>query len=209
MKRACPMLVHWCHGAPGAVALFCLASKIFDDDSYFKIAVRACETIWEYGLLKKGAGLCHGTSGNGYCLLTLYQHFPEGSADATKWLTRAYAFGDFILTQYYPGKFGDRPYSLFEGWGGALCYLQDLIHCPRAASFPFYELQDFELGQIRLGMSTGALEKQVAPPGWALAGRFDDSDSEASAQQDAEMGSEQNAEADGGKNSWEGASYEP
>lgn len=28
---------------------------------------------WDRGLLKKGSGLCHGTAGNGYCLLRLYK----------------------------------------------------------------------------------------------------------------------------------------
>lgn len=28
--------------------------------------------IWQYGLLKKGYGLCHGTAGNAYSFLALY-----------------------------------------------------------------------------------------------------------------------------------------
>ena len=31
------------------------------------------EVIWERGLLLKGLGLCHGTAGNAYSLLSLYQ----------------------------------------------------------------------------------------------------------------------------------------
>ena len=31
------------------------------------------EVIWTRGLLKKGEGLCHGSAGNGYAFLHLYQ----------------------------------------------------------------------------------------------------------------------------------------
>ncbi len=31
------------------------------------------EVIWSRGLLKKGWGLCHGTAGNGYAFIHLYQ----------------------------------------------------------------------------------------------------------------------------------------
>ena len=33
--------------------------------------------IWKEGLLKKGNGLCHGISGNGYLLHALYRKFDE------------------------------------------------------------------------------------------------------------------------------------
>ena len=33
----------------------------------------------------------------------------------------------------------DRPYSLYEGWAGAACFLQDLLR-PSDARFPFFEL---------------------------------------------------------------------
>ena len=36
-------------------------------------AIKAGELIWERGLLKKGNGLCHGTAGNGYAFIHLYQ----------------------------------------------------------------------------------------------------------------------------------------
>ena len=36
-------------------------------------AERAGDVVWSSGLLKKGPGLCHGVSGNGYALLALYR----------------------------------------------------------------------------------------------------------------------------------------
>ena len=47
-------LVHWCHGCPGAVHLFCLAFQIFSDERYLNAAKDCCECIWQRGLLIKG-----------------------------------------------------------------------------------------------------------------------------------------------------------
>lgn len=33
------------------------------------------EVIWKRGILRKGCGLCHGTAGNAYAFLSLYQLF--------------------------------------------------------------------------------------------------------------------------------------
>ena len=48
------VLVHWCHGCPGSVHLFCLAYQMFKDDKYLTAAKDGCECIWKRGLLKKG-----------------------------------------------------------------------------------------------------------------------------------------------------------
>ena len=44
-----------------------------DTDKYLMAAKKAGEVTWQRGLLKKGPGLCHGVSGNGYAFLHLYQ----------------------------------------------------------------------------------------------------------------------------------------
>ena len=89
-----------------------------------------------------------------------------------KWIHRANCFGDFICDNYIQqnATFGDRPYSLFEGWGGTVAFMHDLLcideiynnmHRPANPNdlqqsstkpkipdtgFPFYELvQPFEL----------------------------------------------------------------
>ena len=66
-------LVHWCHGAPGAIYLFSKAYLIWKDSKYLNAALQCGECVWEKGLLKKGPGICHGVAGNGYVFLLLYR----------------------------------------------------------------------------------------------------------------------------------------
>ena len=65
-------LVQWCHGAPGVVHLLCLVAERFEGRREWCLeqARRACQCVWERGLLRKGVGLCHGISGNAYCFVT-------------------------------------------------------------------------------------------------------------------------------------------
>ena len=37
--------LHFCHGAPGAVPMLCLAYQIYNDDKYLQAAVRASDDI--------------------------------------------------------------------------------------------------------------------------------------------------------------------
>ncbi len=46
--------------------------QVFRDEKYLRDAVECGELIWQRGLLRKGYGLCHGSAGNGYALLSLY-----------------------------------------------------------------------------------------------------------------------------------------
>ena len=75
-------LVHWCHGAPGWIPLFChqlirnRTFKIPNKDAKFsgiEIAKHLGECVWKRGLLKKGVGLCHGIGGNGLALYSIYR----------------------------------------------------------------------------------------------------------------------------------------
>jgi len=50
-------LVHWCHGATGAVFAFTLAFSKFGYTRYLDAAISAGETVWEKGLLFKGPGI--------------------------------------------------------------------------------------------------------------------------------------------------------
>lgn len=47
--------------------------QVFKEEKYLKEAADCAEVIWQRGLLRKGYGLCHGTAGNGYAFLSLYQ----------------------------------------------------------------------------------------------------------------------------------------
>lgn len=128
-------LVHWCHGAPGATILFAMAHKVLGNSQYLATSRRCAQVVWRRGLLKKGYGLCHGTAGNGYCLLYMYQVTRE-----PEFLYQALQFGAWCQ-QYGAHGCGvpDRPYSLFEGLAGNLHFLVDLLDVEKA-SFPGYVL---------------------------------------------------------------------
>jgi lantibiotic modifying enzyme len=128
-------LVQWCHGPVGPIILLVLASKIFNNESYLKTAQLAGEVVWQKGLLIKGAGLCHGVSGNGYSFLTLFRATKD-----KKWLHRAVQFGLAYANPEYNKRMRtpDRPYSLYEGIAGIVCYYIDLLD-PEHSYFPGVE----------------------------------------------------------------------
>ena len=64
--------VQFCHGAPSALPVFTLAYKVFGDQKYLVAADLAADYTFNYGVLKKGMGLCHGTSSNIYMILYLF-----------------------------------------------------------------------------------------------------------------------------------------
>lgn len=126
-------LVHWCHGASGIVYLMAAAYKKFGDEKYLKSCIKCSNVVWKYGLLKKGPGICHGIAGNGYVHLLLYR-----LTKAPKYLYRAIKFAEFLETDEFKSnsRTPDRPYSLFEGMSGAVCFLLDLLE-PEKSLFPF------------------------------------------------------------------------
>ncbi|UYV79012.1 LANCL1 [Cordylochernes scorpioides] len=110
-------LVHWCHGAPGAIHLFCLAYEVFKEQSYLDTAYRCSDAIWQRGILRKGYGICHGVAGNAYGFVRLFQTTRD-----QRFLYRAVkcvCVCQFQEWCYEYGKHGcriaDRPLSLFEG----------------------------------------------------------------------------------------------
>ncbi len=80
-----PIRTQWCHGAPGIVTSF--AALAPGDEELTELLVAGGELTWQAGPLAKGAGLCHGTAGNGYAFLKLF----ERTGDEL-WLERARAF---------------------------------------------------------------------------------------------------------------------
>ncbi|PNH06704.1 LanC-like protein 1, partial [Tetrabaena socialis] len=132
-------LVHWCHGAPGAVLLWCKAHEVLGDVSYLEAAERAGEVVWQLGLLRKGHGLCHGTSGNAYALLALHR---ATAGQQPRWLHRAAQFAAHVSSEEGRSVLDtpDRPLSLYEGRAGVLCLLADLLGGAEGARFPAFEL---------------------------------------------------------------------
>jgi len=106
--------LQWCTGAPGIVVA---AVGYLDED----LLLAAAELIWEAGAAndEKGAGICHGTAGNGYALLKAF----ERTGDEL-WLGRARAFATHALEQAarLPGR-----YSLFTGGVGAALLAADCL----------------------------------------------------------------------------------
>jgi len=102
--------VQWCHGAPGIVATL---GPLLDED----LALGGGELTWHAGPLEKGAGLCHGTSGNGYAFLALFDRTGD-----ELWLMRARAFAMHALEQLQSER-----YSLWTGCLGVALYLADCV----------------------------------------------------------------------------------
>lgn len=113
-------LMQFCHGAPGFV--ICLAE--LPDTALDNLLLRAGETIWAAGPLTKGANLCHGTGGNGYAFLKLYQRTGD-----PLWLHRARAFAMHGIAQTAGerAKHGQGQYSLWTGDLGFAIYLWDCL----------------------------------------------------------------------------------
>jgi lantibiotic modifying enzyme len=116
------MLVQWCHGAPGIVtglADFPIGRSAAMDE----MLLQAGQVTWQAGPLAKGPGVCHGTAGNGYAFLKLYQRTGD-----RLWLDRARAFAMHAIAQSESArqKYGHRRYSLWTGDPGVAVYLW---HC--------------------------------------------------------------------------------
>ena len=85
LNPASTVRTQWCHGAPGMVAS--LAPIAPATTELTEVLIAGGELTWRAGPLVKGPGLCHGTAGNGYAFLKLF----ERTGDEL-WLTRARAF---------------------------------------------------------------------------------------------------------------------
>jgi hypothetical protein len=127
------LLMQFCHGAPGFV--ICLAR--LPTPALDELLVAAGETVWTAGPLTKGAGLCHGTAGNGYAFLALHARSGE-----TRWLERARAFAMHALAQSEAdaARFGQRRHSLWTGDPGLAIYLWDCLR--GQADFPTLDVFD-------------------------------------------------------------------
>ena len=79
--------------------------------------------VHDYGILRKGVSLCHGVSGNAYVFLILFKITNE-----RKYLEWTVEFMDACLQWEQLTKEGqfrvpDRPWSVWEGLGGAVWYV--------------------------------------------------------------------------------------
>jgi lantibiotic modifying enzyme len=116
-------LLQWCHGAPGFVTALARA-KPGDSSKLDALLVKAGEATWRAGPPRKGAGICHGTAGNGHAFLTLF----ERTRDA-RWLERARAFAMHAITQSERERaiHGGGRCSLWTGDAGVAVFLWQCI----------------------------------------------------------------------------------
>jgi hypothetical protein len=105
--------VQWCHGAPGVVCALAGAPAHQRLDG---LLLAAGELVWEAGPLRKSAGLCHGTAGNGWAFLKLNRRTRN-----RKWLERARRFAMHAIEQ----RTGER--GLWDGDAGLALYLRACI----------------------------------------------------------------------------------
>ncbi|KAL1396665.1 hypothetical protein pipiens_010368 [Culex pipiens pipiens] len=123
---------------PYATAIYLLAKAylVFKEEKYLAGCRKCADSIWRHGLLYKGPGICHGVAGNGYAFLLMYRLTGE-----KRYLYRAGKFAEFLSAECFlaNARTPDRPFSLYEGLAGTVCFLADLLE-PSQASFPFMDV---------------------------------------------------------------------
>ncbi len=99
--------LQWCVGAPGILVA---AWDYLDEE----LVLAGAELVWRAGAHgdEKGAGICHGTAGNGWALLKTFARTGD-----ERWLERARRFAVHALAQAdrLAAANGRRRYSLFTG----------------------------------------------------------------------------------------------
>ncbi len=132
------LLVQWCHGAAGIVTAMARSQCITTEQTQQldELLKQTGELVWQAGPLAKGAGICHGTAGNGYAFLYLYQRWRD-----PVWLERAWQFAMHAIEQSRKDcqQFGQRRFTLWTGDAGLALFL---YHCifPEKASLPGLDL---------------------------------------------------------------------
>jgi hypothetical protein len=125
--RRRPLLMQFCHGAPGFVV--CL--RDFPGNALDGLLCAAGEAIWRAGPLVKGSNLCHGTGGNAYAFLVLHRRTGD-----PLWLERARSFAMHAIEQTAIDRqrYGHARFSLWTGDLGFAVFLWDCIRA--TAAFP-------------------------------------------------------------------------
>ena len=120
--RSWGIRTQWCHGAPGMITS--LAHIAPTDGALSELLAAGGELIWRAGPLAKGAGLCHGTAGNGCAFLSLHHRLGD-----ELWLTRARRFAMHALAQVAAARerHGVGRHSLWTGDIGTALYVSQCI----------------------------------------------------------------------------------
>ena len=124
--------LQWCDGAPGVVTC---ASAYLDEE----LLLAGGELTWDAGPHgdEKGASLCHGTAGNGWAFLKVFERTQD-----ELWLDRARRFAVHALeqTRHLREKHRRGRYSLWTGDLGVALYAADCLEA--RTRYPFLESLD-------------------------------------------------------------------
>jgi Lanthionine synthetase C-like protein len=111
--------LQWCYGGAGIVSS---ASSYLDEG----LLLAGAQLIWEAGppAMRKGPCICHGTAGNGYAFLKVFERTGDES-----WLQRARRFAVHALEQVARGRAmrGRGRYSLWTGDVGVAVFAADCL----------------------------------------------------------------------------------
>ena len=132
VHRTGTIRTQWCHGAPGVVtSLAALPPEKELDD----MLLAGGELTWTAGPLGKGAGLCHGTAGNGSALLKLLARTGD-----EVWLDRARRFAMHAAAQVEAERhrYGRGRHTLWTGDLGTAIFLRQCLD--GGAELPAMEL---------------------------------------------------------------------
>jgi hypothetical protein len=117
VHRTGTIRTQWCHGAPGIVTSF---AGFPADPELDELLLAGGALTWQAGPLRKGAGLCHGTAGNGFALLKLF-----GRTGDEVWLARARRFAMHAAAQVEADRdrHGQGRHTLWTGDLGTAIFL--------------------------------------------------------------------------------------
>ena len=120
--------LQWCAGAPGIVAS---AASYLDEE----LLEAGANLTWSAGApgMDKGSGICHGTAGNGYAFLKVFERTGD-----ERWLERARRFAMHALEQVE--RRGRGRYSLWTGDVGVALFAADCLEARTA--YPVLEAWD-------------------------------------------------------------------
>jgi serine/threonine-protein kinase len=123
----------WCNGTSGHIFLWTAAHRVFQNDTYLRLAEKAALHTWESN--DSITNLCCGLAGQAYGLLNLYKHSGE-----SVWLDRARTLAcraaAWDTNSYVAMKLA--PESLYKGEMG-VALLASEVSAPEAACMPFFE----------------------------------------------------------------------
>ena len=123
----------WCHGTAGFVYLWLLSYKMFNNEKFLEMAIKAgLHTRTHERTINN---LCCGLTGQAYALLSLYKHTQE-----VQWLQSARAIGERSIANM--ASHLAMPYSLYKGHLGIILLAADLEK-PSESCFPLFEMFDW------------------------------------------------------------------